>query len=131
MCLSPVSFVEEVKVGSPAGGEDAEGREGIEIQQYPCADDSVDPSDGQQKAKRGDDRNCEKGHVYSVVTKTLKEKESVEVGIRPVLKRCLVKLLAEQGLWVGHRGKRTPSDSSRRLLPCRRFFLDGGLQDAF
>jgi len=59
--------------------------------------------------------------------KTLKEKESFEVGIRPVLKTEYLKLLTQQGLWAWDQGKRTPSDSSRGLLPCRRFLLYGGL----
>jgi hypothetical protein len=56
--------VKEIE-SSPAGEQDAEGQEWEKIKQYPCADDSVDPSDGQQKAKHGYGRNCEKGHDYS------------------------------------------------------------------
>ena len=40
-----MSFVEEVKECDPAGEQDADGREGVEIQQYSRADDSVDTSD--------------------------------------------------------------------------------------
>jgi hypothetical protein len=44
-----------------------------------------------------------------VCGKTLKGKESVEVGIISVLERCPVRLLAEQGLWVRHPVKVTLS----------------------
>ena len=60
-----MSFV-KVKEGSPAGEQDAEGWKWIEIEQYSRADDSVDPCDGKQKAKRRDDGNSQKSHVYSV-----------------------------------------------------------------
>ena len=64
--MSPVSFVEEVKVGKPADEQDADGWNGVEIHEDPGADDSVDPCYGQQEAKRGDGRDGKKSHVFSV-----------------------------------------------------------------
>ena len=104
-------------VGKPRHEQYADGWVGLEVQQQPRADDPVFPGGGKCEAQRGDHRDGDEGHVYSVVTKTLKEKEIVEVGIRPVLKRCFVKLLVEQGLAALDQGKQTPSIEHEEIQP--------------
>ena len=69
-----MSFV-KVQEGGPTGEQDANGWKWKKVKQYPGADDSVDPGDGQQETQRGDDRDGEKGHEKTpFVGKTLKGK---------------------------------------------------------
>ena len=67
-------FTKEVESGT-SDEQDAEGREGVEINEDPGADDSINPCDGQQKAQRRDDGDGEVSHVLPLFSKVLKEKE--------------------------------------------------------
>ena len=71
--MSPLSFVEQKKVGKSADEQDADGWNGVEIDQDPGAGDAVHTCDGQQKTQRRDDGDGEVSHVLPFVSKLLKE----------------------------------------------------------
>jgi len=74
MRFSPVSFV-KVEVGSPADEQDGEGWNGVEINEDPGADDSINPCHGQQETQRRNDGDGEVSHGLPLFSKTLKEKK--------------------------------------------------------
>ena len=66
-----MSFAKEVE-SDPAEKQNSEGWKRMEINEDPGADDSVDPSDGQQETQRRDDGDGEVSHVLPFVSKRLK-----------------------------------------------------------
>jgi hypothetical protein len=62
---------------------------GIEIERDQGTDHPVQPGEGQEQARCGDNRQSHEEHVFSSVSKTLKGKERARIGIGSVLRKAL------------------------------------------
>jgi hypothetical protein len=80
----------DVVVSDPGGGQQTEGRERVEIKQQSGTEYGVLPGGSEHEAQCGDDRDGEKGHVVSKLTKTLKGNSECEIGILSALQNRFV-----------------------------------------